>query len=347
MVNKLNVLFLPKYSAKGASSRYRFYNYEKWFQKEGIIVTYKPLFGDDYIKYLYAGKSSRKNIIGILSMLQRVGFLLFCVKKFEHVVIEAELLPKLPLKIEMFFLKRIKSFSLDYDDNISANYAGSSLSNKISSLIKKAQFVTVGNHWYMSEFEGNLIYLPTVIDIEKYPDYSNKKQAIKTVVWIGSPSTVKYLKLIEEELIELSEKTDFTLKIIGAKINLDPKIKVQFVEWNAETENKELAESTVGIMPLEDTYWEKGKCGFKLIQYMASGIPVVASDLPANREIITNGTNGFIASNKLEWKKFLEEILTNETLQEAMGSAARKRIQNHYTYQRWGSEYAKIIKENR
>lgn len=347
MENKLKVLFLTKYSEQGASSRYRFFNYLRWFEESNIHATYKPLFGDRYIAYLYSRENIRKNIVGILSLFHRIWILLFDIRKFDHIVIEAELLPKLPLKLEMYFLNRMKSFSLDFDDNISANYLGTCLEDKIRSIIFKAKFVTVGNHWYFSEFEGNLIYLPTVIDIDRYPIFKIENKTEKTIVWIGSPSTAKYLLLIEQELVDLSEKSHFILKIIGARIDLDPRINVQYLKWDAETENKELAESTVGIMPLIDSYWEKGKCGFKLIQYMGSGIPVVASTLPANQEIIENGINGFLAKDSQDWIHYLHTILEDDKLAASLGDSARKRIEYFYCYQRWGTRYAEIIKKNR
>ena len=341
----MKVLILSKYSSKGASSRYRFYNYREWFVKNGIHPTYKPLFKDKYLEYLYKKNNLMKNIVAVWYMLQRFTFLWFNSSKFDHVIIEAELFPKLPLWLDCFFLKKINSYSLDFDDNISANYAHSPLKNKIPELMKSARFVTVGNHWYYEAFEGNLIYLPTVIDLEKYPLYSNvNKQDI--IVWIGSPSTVKYLKLIEEQLSKLSQSSQYVLKVIGGNIILNNKIHVCELKWSSENENKELSNSTVGIMPLENNDWENGKCGFKLIQYMASGLPVVASALPANREIVRHGINGFIAESQDEWEFYLKKILDDKNLANEMGKSARNTIEKAYSYQIWGDKYAEIIKNN-
>ena len=131
----MKILFLTKYTSKGASSRYRSYNYQKWFEKEGVEAVYSPLFNDLYFRYLH-GNVLMKNLVALWCMVKRVFYLFFHVKKYDHVVIEYELFPKLPLGLELFFLKKIKSFSLDFDDNISANYAGTSLQNKIPELMK-------------------------------------------------------------------------------------------------------------------------------------------------------------------------------------------------------------------
>lgn len=346
MENKIKVLFLTKYSEKGASSRYRFYNYRSYLEKNNISPVYKPLFEDSYLNQVYKGNKFKKLFLGIFFILKRIIFLLFQTKGYDHFVIEAELFPHFNFGLDHFFIKKMKSFSLDFDDNISANYQNTSKQDKIPKLIKLANFVTVGNHWYFSEFEGNLIYLPTVIDLNKYPVHNLQTKNYSTLVWIGSPSTVKYLKLVEKMLIRLSEKHDFVLKIIGGNIKLNEKIKVKNVTWSSEIENIELAESSIGIMPLENSYWEKGKCGFKLIQYMASGLPVIGSALPANKEILEHNVNGYIAEKEEDWFNGIDFLLKNQDICREMGKKSRKRIEQYYSYQIWGGEYANIIKQN-
>lgn len=335
------ILFLTKYSQKGASSRYRSFLYEIWFSKNGIEPKYSPLFGDIYLEGLYK-KSFPKKVIGaIRGIISRIFVLLFWAKKYDFVVIEKELFPKIPLIIELFLLKGIK-YSLDYDDNIANNYIGTSLESKIPKLMQNAQFISVGNHWYMHKFRGNMIYIPTVVDMEDYPLYSKQEDKL-SIVWIGSPSTEKYLKIVERVLENLSERYDFILKIIGGNIKLSPKIRVEYIPWSKDKENQYLAQSSIGIMPLENTEWEKGKCGFKLIQYMASGIPVVASALPANEEIIKDEV-GFIVQTEKEWEEKLSLLFDDQFMRKTFGENGRKRIEKHYSYQIWGEKYSKILK---
>ena len=345
MENKMNVLFLTKYSAQGASSRYRFYNYKNYFTEKGINPKFMPLFGDQYLKALYSKNTLLKNIFAIYFILRRFCFLFFNISKYDHIVMEAELFPYFPFKFDHYFIAKMKSFSIDFDDNISANYQSTSNKDKIPKLINLAKFVTVGNHWYFTEFKGNLIYLPTVIDLNQYPCYEIKNKDL-SLVWIGSKSTVRYLKLLEETLIKLSDKYEFTLNIIGGNIKLHDKIKVAYIPWSSETENKNLATSSIGIMPLENTFWARGKCGFKLIQYMASGLCVVGSALPANEEIILNNSNGFIADTQEDWFKYLDVLLADEDLRLKMGAESRHRVEQYYSYQVWGEKYANIIIEN-
>lgn len=348
MDNKIyKVLFLTKYSAKAPSSRYRSFFYEKFFIENGIKPIYKPLLSDLYVDGIYTKSSIKKSIGLVWGFIYRILFLFFIdLKKYDHIVIEKELFPNMPLDFDLFFLKKMKSFSLDFDDNISANYSGTKLKNKIPELMKLAKFVSVGNNWYKTEFQGNLIYLPTVIDLEKYPLYNFRQEDKKNeIVWMGSISTAKYLKLVEGILVRLSEKYDFVFRVIGAEMELDSRIKTKFTKWSEETENKDLVESIIGIMPLHNNYFELGKCGFKLIQYMASGIPVVASPLPANRDIVTEEV-GFTADTEDEWYEKIAILLENTELRKKMGIAGRKRVEDHYSYQVWGKKYSEIIKHN-
>ncbi len=315
-----------------------------WLLEEGLEVTYSPLFNDMYFKYMYQNNILMKNLMAIWCMFLRILVLLWDTKKYDHIVVEYELFPKIPLGFELFFFKKMKSFSLDFDDNISANYTNSNLKNKIPQLMKLAKFVSVGNNWYKSEFQGNLIYLPTVIDLEKYSLHNlPKENKPLEIVWMGSPSTIRHLKLVEKALGRLSEKYDFVFQVIGAKMKLDSRIKTKFKDWNESTENRDLAESTIGLMPLHYDYFELGKCGFKLIQYMASGIPVVASPLPANKDIVTEEV-GFTAETEEEWYEKLSTLLENASLRKEMGEAGRKRVEDHYSYQVWGKKYAELLK---
>lgn len=221
------------------------------------------------------------------------------------------------------------------------------LHSKIDLLALKAQFVTVGNHWYFDEIKSsNLIYLPTVIDLDCYPTVKQNYTSEKiTIVWIGSPSTAKYLHLIIPVLQRLNKKYPIKFKVIGANIPLDENLEIELVNWNAETEAEELLSSDIGVMPLKETLWEKGKCGFKLIQYMACGLPVVASALPANIEIVDDGANGYIVRNDEEWYYFLEKLIVDENLRKKFGQAGRKKIESNYSYQIWGDKYLKMIKD--
>ncbi|WP_291103363.1 MULTISPECIES: glycosyltransferase family 4 protein [unclassified Flavobacterium] len=344
----MKILFLTKYNSDGASSRYRTYNYKPYFDKKEIQYYFKPLLDSDYVLDLYNKKKIKTLIQSVFSVLRRIVFLLFNSKQYNLIIIEKELFPNLPYFIESFFLKS-KLYALDFDDYIATQYKENKnkrffLKNKIDKLVSGAKFVTVGNHWYFEEFKSNnLIFLPTVINLEDYPNVKqNYLTKVVTIVWIGSPTTVKYLQIVVPALQCLAKKYAIKLKVIGAAIAIEG-VDVEIVDWSAQTEAKELLSSDIGIMPLRDTLWEKGKCGFKLIQYMACGLPVVASRTPANEEIVKNGVNGLIVYNENDWYTKLEELILNESLRERFGKSGRNRIESDYSYQVWGNRYVNMI----
>jgi glycosyltransferase involved in cell wall biosynthesis len=267
--------------------------------------------------------------------------------KYDLIVVEKELFPYIPYFVEALLLRN-RIYALDYDDYVGAAYCTGRLKkiilgNKIHKLVGNAVLTTVGNKWYFTEFnKGNLVYLPTVIDLNKYP--LQKENNSSSIVWIGSPTTVKYLKLIENTLIKLSCEINFSLKIIGATIVLDNRIPVEYISWSEENENRELSTAEIGIMPLEKNLWEKGKCGFKLIQYMASGLAVIGSDLPANEEIIVEKENGFVARSEDDWYTGIKYLFEHPEKSREMGIEGRKRIEENYSYQVWGPKYAALLK---
>ncbi|RED19600.1 glycosyltransferase involved in cell wall biosynthesis [Flavobacterium cutihirudinis] len=346
----MKVLFLSKYNRDGASSRYRFYNYKPYFDKNHIEYNFKPLLDDKYVLNLYSNNKKSVIVQRFLSVLKRFYFLMFQYSKCDLIVIEKELFPNVPFIVEKFLL-RGKSYALDFDDYIATGYKLNPVKrfffrNKIDKLANGAKFVTVGNHWYFSEIKSdNLVYLPTVINLEKYPKKKLEyKTDIITIVWIGSLSTGKYLQIVAPTLQKLSQKYPIKLKVIGVDIAIEG-IDVELVNWKEATEVEELLSSDIGIMPLEDTMWENGKCGFKLVQYMACGLPVIASAAPANKEIIDEGINGFIINNQDDWYDAFEKLILNVSLREQFGKSGRQKIENKYSYQVWGDRYSDFLEQ--
>lgn len=191
---------------------------------------------------------------------------------------------------------------------------------------------TVCNRWYFGEIRcGNIVYLPTVIDLEEYPFDKNKKSNNKLpiIVWIGTPITAKYIDVIEPVLQKLYKEIPFKLRLIGTDRSV-PGIDVENLQWIPSKVIEYLSSSDIGIMPLDNSEWKNGKCGSKIIQYMASGLPVVASDAPANREIIRHGETGFIALDEKDWYEFLKLLFRNIDLRLQMGKEARKIIEKNY-----------------
>ena len=316
MTQKL--LILPRYDKLGASSRYRFYNYIYHLEKNGFECIVSPLFSDLYITKTYSNSSVFLEVIKCYS--KRIVFL-FKARKCDLCLIEKELFPFIPYWLEVFFLSFLGKYVVDYDDAIFHRYDEHDsvivrllLSKKISKVMSGASAVIAGNQYLYDYAKNSLafnsIIIPTVVDVDLYDDTIIEKNKQFTIVWIGSESTIHYVEKIKESVIEVCKKTNGKFVVIGAKIHI-PDIQLELIDWSSETKKKYLKSSHVGIMPLADSNWDKGKCGFKIVQYLAAKIPVVASPVGVNSVIIQHGVNGYLASKSDDWTNSIFNIFNN------------------------------------
>ena len=189
--------------------------------------------------------------------------------------------------------------------------------------------------------------MPTVIDLERYAakkEYAVLTGEIPCIVWIGSPSTVRYLQLLREPLQLLSHELPFKLRVIGGgEVDL-PRVNVESLPWSEISEVDSIRACDIGVMPLFDSPWESGKCGYKLIQYMACGLPVVASAVGVNSEIVRNDEDGYLASSVDEWIKALGKLLRDKTLRARMGRSGRKRVERHYCIQQTAPKLIEMLR---
>src|SRR5262249_4834882 len=151
------------------------------------------------------------------------------------------------------------------------------------------------------QHNGNTVVLPTVVDTHRYQvDRSRRDTGTFTIGWIGSPSTAPYLQRIVEPLALLGREAPTRLIVIGAPRPAVPGVEVIQRQWREDEEITSINEFDVGVMPLPDEPWARGKCAFKLIQYMACGVPAVASPVGANLDVVAQET-GFLAADADEW----------------------------------------------
>lgn len=351
----MKILLLSRYDNLGASSRYRFYQYLPYLRKEGIEITVAPLFDNDYIEDLYAGR--KKNLLKILRVYVKRIINLYHVRDFDVIWIEIEALPWLPAWIEYKLGLDKAPYIVDYDDAIFHQYDKNKfklikwiLGHKIDLIMKHANTVLVGNEYLLERAKkagARMIEsLPTVIDLRKYPITFFNNNDIFTIGWIGSPITSHYLKLAIPALEEICKNNTARLMLIGAKReDLPTNMPVKYVSWSEETETKEIQKFDVGIMPLPDNAWERGKCGFKLIQYMACGKPVIGSPVGVNRKIIKHGFNGYQARNIDEWIWAINKLKNDPKLRQKMGKAGREIVEKNYCLQVTAPKLCKILKK--
>jgi glycosyltransferase involved in cell wall biosynthesis len=348
----MNVLYFTKYSRKGASSRLRSYQYFPALAKNGINVTVSPLFSDKYLSQLYAGKGVAKSLV-FKCYLHRIAQL-FKIGRYQKVIIEKELFPYFPAWIEWGLNKLGVKYIVDYDDAIFHNYDRSSnalirkmLAHKIDGVMRYSHYVIAGNNYLAARATvagaRQISIIPTVIDLERYKPRPTSKTDVIIVGWIGSPSTTKYLEQLHAVLTKLARNHSIEFHVIGGKPLTWGKW-VKNIPWSELTEEENIQKFDIGIMPLEDTPWEQGKCAYKLIQYMACGVPVVATPVGMNKDVVLDGTNGYLAENSEDWDVSITKYIEDFEMRQSHGEAGRRLVEDKYCIQKVWPTLVQIIR---
>lgn len=335
----IRALGLALYGPLAASTRYRLAQYVPGLRREGIDLQVSSLLGDDYLQKRFGG--GRLPWVSMLEAgIKRVRGLR--ARDHDVAMLHCELFPLMPGMLECQLLRDVP-YVYDFDDAFYLKYRHGRLGvlspilgRKFDSVMAGAAAITAGNATlvnYAGGFNSDVTLLPTVVDTDRYEPRLNSPKHPFTVGWIGSPSTAPYLDHLRPALECFGAESPVRLVVIGGRA---PNIRnVEIVEkpWREETEVADIQEFDVGVMPLPDDDWAKGKCAFKLIQYMACGVPVVGSRVGANVAVVEPEC-GFLASSDEEWAAALRAIRNDGALAKSMGDAARSRVEQHYSLRR-------------
>lgn len=347
------MLALTKYGRLGASSRMRFLQYMPWLQRAGIEVTVDPLLSDELLKARYQRGTYGW---GALAGAYTARFRLLRQRyNFDVVWIEKEALPWLPLTLELALLKTVP-YVLDYDDAVFHQYDQHSQAlvrqlygRRLDGLMKDAALVVCGNNYLAQRARdagaGWVTVVPTVVDLERYhvKTFMPVTNDLPRIVWIGSPSTTRYLNLLSEPLRILAEEEPFVLRVIGGDMIDMVGVQVETVAWSENTEVEDIRACDIGIMPLINSSWEQGKCGYKLIQYMACGLPVVASGVGVNLDIVKDGESGFLVNTSTEWINALRKLLADKLLRSRLGFNGRQLVEDIYCIQQTAPKVTALL----
>lgn len=347
----MKVLALTRYGRLGASSRVRMLQHVSWLENAGVQVDVQPLLADDMLRGRYESGSYGRG-----ALLAAYRARMQCLRRrrrYDLLWIEKEALPWFPASIERTLLRGVP-YVLDYDDALFHNYdlhrskwVRRLLGRRIDRLMAGASLIVAGNEYLAQRARDAgarwVEIVPTVVDLDRYPiDAVGHDGSVQRIVWIGSPSTAVYVRELAEPLRRLAARYAIKLRVIGAEMSI-PGVDVECVSWAEDTEAESIAQCDIGIMPLKETPWERGKCGYKLIQYMACGLPVVASPVGVNVQIVREGENGFLADGPQDWEIKLGQLLESSPLRSAMGAAGRVRVEQAYCVQRVAPRLAQML----
>jgi len=345
---------------RSPGQRFRFEQYAGFLKENGYDITYSNIISEKDDALFYSrGKLFIKLVILLKSIFVRIRDV-FRASGYDIIIIYREALMLGTTVFEWMFARSRASIIFDFDDAIwlhDVSEGNESLRwmkkpAKIASIIKFSDTVFAGNDYLASYAAGintNTIVIPTVIntDYHKKISYSGNKDAV-CIGWTGTSTTIKHL---DQALPVLRELKNIYSDRIYFKIIADipysiEDIDIISVKWNIDTEIEDLSEIDIGIMPLPDDEWAKGKCGFKGLQYMALEIPTIMSPVGVNKMIINDGVNGFLADTKEEWIEKAGKLIDSEELRKEMGKKGRETVLKNYSVESQKHNYLKALNDS-
>lgn len=342
----MQILFVVPYPpGKAPSQRFRFEQYLDLLTEEGHTWRLAPFLSATTWSILYKPGHTFAKGWGIITGFARRLLLLFKAKQYDYIFIHREAAPIGPPIFEWLLAKVLrKKVIYDFDDAIwipntsEVNSIAASVKwhHKVESICRWSYKVSCGNAYlksYARQFNTNVIINPTTIDtVHLHNQMKNQCGSAPLVIgWTGTHSTLKYIKQVVPVLAKLEEEYDFEFRVISNQPPELPLRSLVYQPWRKDTEIADLLTFNVGLMPLEDDPWAKGKCAFKALQYMALGIPALVSPVGMNMEVVTGGINGYVCATPDEWSASLRILLQDNDLRTRLGTAARATVVERYS----------------
>ena len=338
---------VPSVYDRNPSQRYRIEQWEPLLRERGVRVTYRPFESAELNEVLYQPGQLATKMRLVASALARRWRDVRDARDFDAVYVLREAALLGPPLFEHALARSGVPFVFDFDDAVFERYvspANGYLSylkfpGKTRTVCRLAAHVMAGNEYladYARQVNPNVTVVPTTVDTERYTVVARPPNDVPVVGWTGSYSTLQHLLTLSGALRRLSERVRFRLRVIGAPgaaagaSGLEG-LDVEWLPWRAETEVEDLRPLDVGVMPLPEDRWSKGKCGMKALQYMGLAIPAVCSPVGVNSEIVRDGENGMLAATEGEWVEKLSLLLKDAALRERLGRAGRATVEARYS----------------
>lgn len=354
------ILFItPHRPGRSPSQRFRFEEYLNYFKEKGYNYTLSFLIKETEDKLFYSkGKEIQKFFLFVKFFLKRC-FDVVRSFRYDIVFIQREMYFIGPPIFEWLLRFSRAKMIFDFDDSIwlqnvsdaNKKYQWLKSFGKTAKIISYADMVFAGNEYlkeYASEYSKNIKIVPTTIDTTEYTPVEDKhRNGAINIGWSGSFTTIQHFKYAEGFLKKLAEKYPgkISITVIGDSHYQNKTLPVRAYDWNKDEELEKLASFDIGIMPLPDDNWAKGKCGLKGLQYMALGIPTLMSPVGVNTEIIQDGENGYLAGNDEEWIEKISLLIESPDLRKRIGAAGRQTVEERYSFNAWKGKYVSYFEE--
>jgi glycosyltransferase involved in cell wall biosynthesis len=352
---------VPSIYDTSPGQRFRIEQWAPVLEAGGVELTYAPFETDELKAVLHTGGNVLAKVGAVTKNMRLRSRELDSVAEYDLVYLFREAAILGPPWFERKIAKAGVPIVFDLDDAIFVSYKSPSngylsylkFPTKTAEICSLSAHIMPGNEYlrdYCSKYNENLTIIPTTIDTDKYcvsprvskGDTSNVEsialphgrafaKEVPTIGWSGSFSTVQHLDTVRDVLQELAKTENFRLRVIGTPNYKIPGVDTEAMQWRSSTELDDLREIDIGLMPLPDEDWSRGKCGLKALQYMALGIPTICSPVGVNSTIIKDGENGYLADGTAEWVEKLKLMLHSPELRRRIGMAGRKTVEDEYS----------------
>lgn len=339
------LLAIAPYPYRSADTRYRICQFIPYLEARGWTVTVRSFMDDAFFTmYHQPGRLVEKLARTMQSTLRRLVDL-FKASRYDVVLLHKEAFPFGAPVMERILRRRVARLIYDMDDAFwthppQFSQIGRRLRDpeRIQTILRMVDHVLAGNEFlaaFARRFNRSVTVFPTVVDLRRYLLRTESPDGRVTIGWVGRWSSAPYLRTLQGVMSRLSAlHPNVDVMLIGAgEVTFDG-IPVQRTPWCLEEEVEAIARFDIGIMPLPDDIYSQGKCGFKLLQYMALGIPGVASPVGVNKTIVQDGVNGFLADAEDEWVDKLSRLIAEPDLRREMGQAGRRTVQERFSVDR-------------
>lgn len=355
MLKKQILIICPYPKGWAAGQRLKYEQYISYWEKNGYEVTISSFFDLNTWSVLYKKNNYAKKVLGTIKGYYKRIQDIKNASKYDVIYIFLWVSPLGKFFFEKALLKKAKKVIYDFDDSIfleSKNWFQNIFRNpkKFNYLIKNAHHVVLSSPFNLDRckkinLNKSASYIPCSLDTSRFKPISNNVVLNKKIVlgWTGTFSSIPYLNSIRNILIKLKQERDFKLLLIT---NFDyefPEMDLDVIEWKKESEISDLNKIDIGLYPIHMDEWSLGKGGLKMMQYMAIGIPGVATNYGTAQHIVDHGSNGYLVSTDQEWVDVLKLLIDNKNLRNDIGVKARYDLEKNYSYNAVKNLYLDIL----
>ena len=342
-----------------ADTRYRILQYIPFAERNGIQVNHHSLMSDSF--FLWQIENSHllaRLLLFPWLLILRLWQVLMEAPRYDTVWISREMAPVGPPFFEALLVWRCRRVVMDVDDalhitdkegsrwlpRLLRDYA------KFGRMASRYSVIVCGNE-FLAEFYrshgGTVRIVPTVVNSNDYSSVEPSPSSLIRIGWIGTPLNRHHVDIVGAALTALARERQFEVVLVGIDEPLNWQLPhLRYLRWTLANEVSFFKEFDIGIMPLKDSLFARGKCAFKLIQYMAAGLPVVASPVGANIDVVHDGVNGFLADTEERWVTSLRQLIEDAELRQRMGKSGRELVRERYSTQSVWPTYREILSGN-